>query len=69
MVFLSFCYADALIILGRWSATKNRNRQGSDSTEEDMSLFHNLKLKRRKVGSRSSSDGKIFFFFLLYIDY
>jgi len=22
-----------------------------------MSLFHNLKLKRRKVGSRSSSDG------------
>ena len=24
----------------------------------DMSLFHNLKLKRRKVDSRGSSDGK-----------
>ena len=25
----------------------------------DMSLFHNLKLKRRKVDSRGSSDGKL----------
>ena len=29
----------------------------------DMSLFHNLKLKRRKVDSRGSSDGKSLFIF------
>ena len=28
----------------------------------DMSLFHNLKLKRRKVDSRGSSDGKLTIF-------
>ena len=34
---------------------------GSSGCEQlhDMSLFHNLKLKRRKVDSRGSSDGKI----------
>ena len=33
---------------------------GSSNCESlhDMSLFHNLKLKRRKVDSRGSSDGK-----------
>ena len=34
---------------------------GSSGCEQlhDMSLFHNLKLKRRKVDSRGSSDGKL----------
>ena len=34
---------------------------GSSGCEplHDMSLFHNLKLKRRKVDSRGSSDGKL----------
>ena len=36
----------------------------------DMSLFHNLKLKRRKVDSRGSSDGKTYFWFIIdYLKY
>ena len=35
---------------------------GSSNCESlhDMSLFHNLKLKRRKVDSRGSIDGKTY---------
>lgn len=35
---------------------------GAADQPTDMSLFHNLKLKRRKVDSRGSSDGEFRFF-------
>ena len=33
---------------------------GGGEAYSDMSLFHNLKLKRRKVDSRGSSDGELY---------
>ena len=44
---------------GRPGGTGKGGKGGSScETLPDMSLFHNLKLKRRKVDSRGSSDGE-----------
>ena len=52
-----FDVSGAMLLAGRREAQV----VGSSGCEQlhDMSLFHNLKLKRRKVDSRGSSDGKL----------
>ena len=53
-----FDVSGAMLLAGRREAQV----VGSSGCEQlhDMSLFHNLKLKRRKVDSRGSSDGKTY---------
>ena len=52
-----FDVSGAMLLAGRREAQV----VGSSGCEQlhDMSLFHNLKLKRRKGDSRGSSDGKL----------